>query len=477
MNLCIDSRKVQKGDMFFCINGSAVDGHDYAQQAAENGAAVIVYEHDMPKKDREGTIYIRVPSTLNALNEAASSLNGWPSQHMTVFGVTGTNGKSSIAYLISKIYTKYKGECGYLGTIGGQMEGKKYNVPLTTPDIIPLQATLNQMRKDGAVAVSLEASSHGLIQKRVGAVDFDYAIYTNLTREHLDYFKDMENYFQAKALFFRNLKPEAIAMINIDDPYGKRIEPLCTGKFMTYSLKEPADYMAKDIVYSPDGMSFTLVHEGKEYPATTNLQVTYNLYNLLAVAGILHQAGINMEDILHEFEYISSIPGRMDEIRYGQNYRVIVDYAHTDDSYNKLLHYVRNDLPGIRRIITVSGAPGKRDAGNREIFGHYFSQYCDFSILTEEDCRDESPKKVADEIAAGMTEGYPHAYIENRAEAIQAGIDMAEPGDIVLVLGKGAERYLDGTTGKRFWEGDDVSARNAVKNRQERENRKNCENN
>lgn len=469
MNLCIDSRKVQEGDMFFCIDGSALDGHDFAEQAVDNGAKVIIYEHDMPMKDREGVIYIKVPSTLDALNEAAASLNGWPSKHLTMFGVTGTNGKSSISYLISKIYTKYKGECGYLGTIGGQMEGKKYDVPLTTPDIIPLQRTLEEMRRDGAEAAAIEVSSHGLIQKRVGAVDFDYAIFTNLTREHLDYFKNMENYFQAKSLFFRNLKPTAVAMVNIDDPYGKRIEELCTGKFMSYAIEQPADYMAKDIVYSPEGMSFTLVHESKEYPVTTNLQVTYNLYNLLAVAGTLDQAGLNLEDVIREFEYIPSIPGRMDEIHFGQDYRVIVDYAHTDDSYNKLLHYVRHDLPGIRRIITVSGAPGKRDAGNREIFGHYFSQYCDYSILTEEDCRDEAPKKVADEIADGMKDGYPHEYIENRAEAIQAAVDMAQPGDIVLVLGKGAEKYLDGTTGKRYWEGDDVSARKAVQNRLERE--------
>ena len=318
MNLCIDSRKVQKGDMFFCIDGSDLDGHDFALQAAEKGASVIVYEHDMPKKEDDGVIYIKVPSSLDALNEGAASLNGWPSQHLTMFGVTGTNGKSSISYLISKIYSKYKGECGYLGTIGGQMEGKKYDVPLTTPDIIPLQRTLREMRQDGAEAASIEVSSHGLIQKRVGAVDFDYAIFTNLTREHLDYFKDMENYFQAKALFFKQLKPEAIAMVNIDDPYGRRIPEICTGKFMSYSLEREADYMAKDIVYSPEGMSFTLVHDGKKYPVTTNLQVTYNLYNLLAVAGTLHQAGLKLEDVIREFEYIPSIPGRMDEIRFGQ---------------------------------------------------------------------------------------------------------------------------------------------------------------
>ena len=469
MNLCIDSRKVQEGDIFFCMCGSATDGHLYVPQAVANGAKVVVYEHEMEKPDQEGVIYIKVPSTLDALNEAAASLNGWPSQHLTMFGVTGTNGKSSIAYLISKIYSKYKGTCGYVGTIGGQMGEKAYQVSLTTPDIIPLQKTLADMHRDGAVAGSIEVSSHGLIQKRVGAVDFDYAIFTNLTREHLDYFKDMEHYFLAKALFFQSLKPEAVAMVNIDDPYGQRLKDMCTGRFMTYGIEGDADYRATDIVYSPEGMAFTLVHDGKSYPVRTNLQVTYNLYNLLAVAGTLHQAGLAMEDILREFVDIKSIPGRMDEIKFGQDYRVIVDYAHTDDSYNKLLHYVRHDLPGIRRIITVSGAPGKRDSGNREIFGHYFSKYCDYSILTEEDCRDEPPKKVADEIAAGMAEGYPHTYIENRAEAIQAAVDMAEPGDIVLILGKGAERYLDGNTGKRFWEGDDVSARKAVKNRMERE--------
>lgn len=469
MNLCTDSRKVQEGDIFFCLPGSQTDGHKYAPQAVANGAKIIIHDHDLEKSDQQGVIYIRVPDSYDALNEAAASLNGWPGYHLTMFGVTGTNGKSSIAYLISRIYSKYRGKCGYLGTIGSQMDGAHYDTTLTTPDIIPLQQTLAQMRRDGAVAVSMEASSHGLIQKRTRAVDFDYAIFTNLTREHLDYFKDMEHYFLAKALLFEHLRPDAVAMVNIDDPYGERLRSYCTGRFLSYAIHADADYRATDIVYRPDGMNFTLVHDGVQYPVTTNLQVTYNLYNLLAIAGTLHEAGIPMEDILREFVCVDTIPGRMDEIRLGQDFRVIVDYAHTDDSYHKLLHYVRNDLPGIQRIITVSGAPGKRDAGNREIFGRCFSEFCDFSVLTEEDCRDEPPEKVAREIAAGMAEGYPHTYIENRAEAIQYAVDLAKPGDIVLILGKGEERYLDGNTGKRFWEGDDVSARKAVQNRLSRQ--------
>ncbi len=469
MKLCIDSRQVREGDMFFCLIGSSLDGHDFAEQAVQNGAKVIVYSHDIPFTDREGVIYIKVEDTLRALNEAANTINGRPSEFLKMFGVTGTNGKSSIAWLISKIYSKYVGTCGYMGTIGGAMGDKSYKINLTTPDVIPLHETLAQMRRDGAVAASIEASSHGLIQGRVDAIDFDYAIYTNLTREHLDYFHDMETYFLSKRLFFEHLKPEAVAMVNADDPYCERIREVCTGRFMTYAIDAEADYKAEDVVYSPEGMAFTIVYQGQRWPIRTNLQVTYNLYNLLAVAGTLHQAGLDMEDIAREFTDVV-IPGRMTEIRHGQNFRVIVDYAHTDDSYNKLLHYVRFDLPGIRRIITVSGAPGKRDSGNRPIFGRILSKYCDHSILCEEDYRDEPPSKIAADIASGMSEGYSHEYIENRAEAIQAAVDMAEPGDIVLVLAKGAENYLDKAEGKVFWEGDDVSADRAVRNRLAREN-------
>lgn len=460
MQLKIDSRKVENGDIFFCLKGSQVDGHDYAMAAAENGAAVIVYERDIPFKEDGGTIYIKVDDTLKALNQAADSLNGFPSKKLTMFGVTGTNGKSSISYMISNIYSKYVAPCGYMGTIGG-----KYNTGLTTADIIDMHSTLADMVKDGAKAASIEVSSHGLVQGRVDAVDFDYAIYTNLTPEHLDYFHDMDTYCKAKALFFQMLKPEAVAVINVDDKYSDEMISGCTGKVITYGIqaeKEP-DYLAANIVYSFDGMEFDILHQGNTYHVTTNMHVTYNLYNLLAVAATLHQAGLNMEDVISEFVHAPSIPGRMDIIDKGQDFKVIVDYAHTDDSYQQLLSYVRNDIPGVNRIITVFGAPGKRDKENRRRYANWVGKFCDYTVLTEEDYRDESPADIAKDIASNFPEGYQYDFVEDRYEAIKTAIEYATKGDVVLILGKGAENYLDKTKGKEFWMGDDEAAKEILK--------------
>ncbi|MBP3815943.1 MAG: UDP-N-acetylmuramoyl-L-alanyl-D-glutamate--2,6-diaminopimelate ligase [Firmicutes bacterium] len=460
MQLKIDSRKVENGDIFFCLKGSQVDGHDYAMAAAENGAAVIVYERDIPFKEDGGTIYIKVDDTLKALNQAADSLNGFPSKKLTMFGVTGTNGKSSISYMISNIYSKYVAPCGYMGTIGG-----KYNTGLTTADIIDMHSTLADMVKDGAKATSIEVSSHGLVQGRVDAVDFDYAIYTNLTPEHLDYFHDMDTYCKAKALFFQMLKPEAVAVINVDDKYSDEMISGCTGKVITYGIqaeKEP-DYLATNIVYSFDGMEFDILHQGNTYHVTTNMHVTYNLYNLLAVAATLHQAGLNMEDVISEFVHAPSIPGRMDIIDKGQDFKVIVDYAHTDDSYQQLLSYVRNDIPGVNRIITVFGAPGKRDKENRRRYANWVGKFCDYTVLTEEDYRDESPADIAKDISSNFPEGYQYDFVEDRYEAIKTAIEYATKGDVVLILGKGAENYLDKTKGKEFWMGDDEAAKEILK--------------
>ena len=472
MNLQTDSRKVKLGDIFFCIKGTAMDGHDFAESAAKNGAAVIVYEHDIPFYKEGDVAYIRVEDTLKAMNEAANSFYGFPSQKLTMFGVTGTNGKSSISYMISSIYSKLKAPCGYMGTIGGRLgdQGEKsdksaYKVNLTTPDAIELHSILSTMIKDGAQAASIEVSSHGLVQGRVNAVDFDYAIYTNLTPEHLDYFHDMENYGDSKALFFKMLKPEAVAVINVDDEYAYKMIEGCTGKVITYGTKPEnnPDYLAKNIEYSFEGMDFDIVYKDEVHHVKTNMHVTYNLYNLLAVAAVLHQAGLKLEDIIPEFVNAPAIPGRMNIIDQGQDFKVIVDYAHTDDSYGQLLRYAKEDLPGAQRIITVFGAPGKRDKENRKRYAKWVGKYCDYTILTEEDPRDELPKDIAADIASNFPEGYSYEFIEDRYEAIAAAIEMAEKGDVILVLGKGAENYQDRLNGKEFWMGDDVAAYEALK--------------
>ncbi len=476
MSLQIDSRKVEKGDIFFCLIGSAQDGHDFAEAAAKNGASIIVYQHDIPFNNDGGTIYIKVDDTLAALNEASDSLNGFPSKKLTMFGVTGTNGKSSISYMISEIYSKVAGPCGYMGTIGGKLgeQGRKeYKVGLTTPDVITMHSTLAEMLKDGAKAASIEVSSHGLVQGRVDAVDFDFAIYTNLTREHLDYFHDMETYFESKSLFFKMLKPEAVAVINIDDPYGPRMADLCTGRVITYGIAEAndgsttagqlvkakADYLATNVNYSFEGMEFDIEHDGESYHVKTDMHVTYNLYNLLAVAATLHQAGIEMESIIKEFIHVPTIPGRMANIDEGQNFKVIVDYAHTDDSYEQLLRYAKEDMPGVNHIITVNGAPGKRDKQNRQSYAKWIGKYGNYAILTEEDPRDEKPEDIAAEIASYLPEGFKYEIIPDRYQAIEFAIQNAEKNDVVLILGKGAETYQDRLNGKEHWMGDDVAAK------------------
>lgn len=514
MNLQIDSRKVKPGDIFFCLKGSAQDGHNYAMAAAENGASIIVHQDDIEYKKDGGTLYIKVADTLTALNEAANSFYGFPSEKLTMFGVTGTNGKSSIAYMISEIYSKYVAPCGYTGTIGGKLGYKSeqsapgstvdtgnanttsadsagagdditddltieeietrnnaYGVNLTTPGIIDMHRILADMIADGAKAASIEVSSHGLVQGRVDSVDFDYAIYTNLTPEHLDYFHDMDTYCDAKALFFKMLKPEAVAVINIDDEYGSRMMDGCTGKVITYGIEKDgsgsADYLAKNIKYSFEGMEFDICYKENGSDAVchikTDMHVTYNLYNLVAVAATLHQAGLSMKDIAAEFVHVPTIPGRMTNIDEGQNFKVIVDYAHTDDSYQQLLSYVRDDMPGVNRIITVFGMPGKRDKGNRVRLAKWVSTYGDYTILTEEDYRDETPQDIADDIASNFPADYKYEFIEDRYLAIEAAVKMAGANDVILILGKGAENYLDKTNGKVFWMGDDVAAHKALK--------------
>ena len=478
MNIQIDSRKVEKGDIFFCLKGSSVDGHDFIEAAIKNGAEVIVYERDIPINKDGGTVFIKVPDTLAALNEAAESLYGFPSKKLTMFGVTGTNGKSSISYMISEIYSKLAGPCGYMGTIGGKLgvtetsseasgpSNNNYGVNLTTPGVIDMHRILSDMVKDGAKAAAIEVSSHGLVQGRVDAVDFDYAIYTNLTREHLDYFHDMDTYCDAKALFFEKLKPEAVAVINLDDKYAHRMIDGCTGKVVTYGIqdsncneKSKANYLATNVNYSFQGMEFDFQHAGESYHVKTDMHVTYNLYNLLAVAATLHQAGLDMEKIIREFIHVPTIPGRMTNIDEGQPFKVIVDYAHTDDSYEQLLRYVKEDMPGVNRIITVNGAPGKRDKENRKSYAKWIGQYGDYAILTEEDPRDEMPEDIAKEIASYLPEGFKYEIIPDRYEAIKFAITNAMPNDVVLVLGKGAENYQDRAGGKEHWMGDDEAAK------------------
>lgn len=462
MKICIDSRKVSKGDAFYCIKGKSDDGHRYIESAVDKGAAIIVHQDELTVPKREGVDYIKVKDIVQALNEAASEYYGYPSENMTIFGATGTNGKSTICYVLSELFSRHADPCGYIGTIGAKLGEKTYESELTTPDTVTVQRLLSEMLADGAGAATIEVSAQGCDQDRIGSVDFDFGIWTNLTYEHLDYFGTMENYYLAKEKFFRSLRQSATAIINVDDEYAERIISACECSVVTYGIDKDADYMATDITYCKNGMELTLVHDSVRRRISTNLNVRYNIYNLLAVTAALCEYGIPIDEIIPDFKDINVVPGRQVQIDKGQNFRIIVDYSHTADSYEKLLGYYRNDFPGVNRIITVSGAAGKRDKVNRKLFGELLGRYVDIAFLTADDPRDEDPADIAGEIASFFPDNFEYLFIADRAEAIKRAISCAGENDVVLLLGKGTEKYQFEREGKTSYIGDDVAAEEAL---------------
>jgi len=458
--LCLDSRKVKEGDMFFCLKGLEADGHRFAGKAVEGGAVCVVHSDELNQV--EGVSYIKVDNVNDELNRVCDLFNGQPSHKMTVFGVTGTNGKSTTTSIISDVYEKAGHPCGYMGTIAVRY-GNVSRVPsLTTPDAVEIHDNLRQMAEHGMEAVAMEVSSHGLAMGRVDSVDFDVAMFTNMTYDHLDYHKTMEAYFEAKQTLFKNMKPEGVAVLNVDDISFDELVKCTPCKIVSYGVNRDCDYRAEDVQLAPDGSRFTLVHDGARYEVQTNLVALYNIYNLLGAIACMHQAGLAMEDMLPHLEKIAQVDGRMEVIDEGQDFHLIVDYAHTPDGFDKVFEYADEIAEG-HKVYAVFGSAGKRDKVKRKVLGAIAGKHCDLVYLTEEDPRDETAKEIADMIAEGVTESSgAFTFIENRYAAIEAAIKAAEPGDCVMILGKGAEQYLDRANGKEHWMGDVEAAREIV---------------
>lgn len=464
--LTLDSRKVQPGYMFFCIKGLEADGHNFAGKAAEAGAAAIVHSDPIPEV--EGVEYIQVEDPLAESNRVCDLFNGQPSHHMTMFGVTGTNGKSTTASIIGDLYSHYK-PCGYMGTISVRY-GDYSRVPtLTTPDQIEVHADLAEMRDHGMEAAAMEVSSHGLAMGRVDSVDFDCAIFTNLTYDHLDYHKTMENYFEAKKLLFRNMKEEGIAVLNADDEASiEGLKECCSCRFVTYGtgVLSDADYMAKDVKLSPTGTDFVLWAKGEEYPVHTNLVALYNIYNLLAAIAAMHECGMEIEEMIPLLANIPQVDGRMEIIDCGQDFGVIVDYAHTPDGFEKVFAFADAITAGGGNVYAVFGSAGKRDKVKRPVLGRIAGEHCKFVFVTEEDPRNENPEVIGGEILAGVAEaGCEGDFTLDRIQAIQRAVDAAEQGDLVLILGKGDETYTYYEHGREPYIGDNAAAVQALKNR------------
>lgn len=459
--LCLDSRKAKEGDMFFCLKGLEADGHRFAGKAVQAGAVAVVHSDEL--EQAEGVTYIKVENVNDELNRVCNVFNGQPSHQMTVFGVTGTNGKSTTTSIISDVYEKCGHPCGYMGTIAVRY-GNVSRVPsLTTPDAVEIHDNLKQMVDHGMEAVAMEVSSHGLSMGRVDSVDFDVAMFTNMTYDHLDYHKTMEAYFEAKQTLFKNMKPEGVAVLNVDDISYEELAKIASCKIVTYGVERDCDYRAEDVQLAPDGTMFTLVHQGQRYNVKTNLVALYNTYNLLGAIACMHQAGTAIGDMLPHLECIAQVDGRMEVIDEGQDFHLIVDYAHTPDGFDKVFDYADEIAEG-HKVYAVFGSAGKRDKVKRKVLGEIAGRHCETVILTEEDPRDEAAADIAAMIQEGVEiSGGKAVFVENRYEAIEKAIEFAEEGDCVLVLGKGAEQYLDRFHGKDHWMGDVEAAKEIVR--------------
>ena len=458
-NLFTDSRlKVDRG-MFFCIKGMINDGHRFVSEAIANGAVCIVHSDDL-EDYVDDIVYIKVVDVQDILVKVADKFYDHVSSKLKIFGVTGTNGKTSIAITIKSILNKYL-TCGYIGTMGIEYNNIHMSTGKTTPDILYMSKTLSDMDKDNVKAVTIEVSSHGLDQRRIDGIEFDYAIFTNLTHEHLDYHGTMENYFEAKARLFTELDSSKCAIINIDDDYGKRLVHMTDARVVTYGIDNPATYQALDIKLDSKNTSFTLRHANEDYAISTNLVAKFNIYNLLAIIATLYESGLEMTDIIESVKRIEQIEGRVEIVDEGQAFDVIVDYAHTPDGFMKIYEYAKAITKKDNKIITVFGSAGKRDTKKRPKLGKISHDYCDIIILTEEDPRSESVIDICREIASEIEDRY--VIIENRYDAIRQAIEMANTNDTILILGKGDEDYLAREFGNDPWMGDDKAARDILR--------------
>lgn len=456
--LCSDSRLVKPQEMYFCMEGMTFDGHDFVEDVIEKGAVAIVHSKDF-KEMKKGIAYIKVEDVMKTLNQLASVFYGNPSHQLEVFAVTGTNGKTTITSIIEDVYSHFK-PCGYVGTVAIRYRDVVMPPTLTTPDPLTMQSALQDMCKADVKAVALEVSSHGLELGRTLGVDFDYAIFTNLTHDHLDFHGNFENYQKAKQKLFAQLKPSGTAIFNIDDPYATSMMEPCRAKKVTYSLGKPCDYYATNITLHKDCTTFTLHHAGESYQVKTNLIANYNISNLMAATAAMCEAGIPLKDLIPFYENIKQIEGRMECINVGQPFNVFVDFAHTPDGLRKVFTYAQAITPSTSSIITVFGSAGKRDTRKRPIFGEIADEYCDMIILTEDDPRDEDPKEIADEIKAGIQKTNC-IYIEDREEAIIQAIESANPNDTIMILGKGDEVFMYREFGRTPWKGDHIIAKEA----------------
>lgn len=436
----MDSRLIEPGQLFVAVRGTQTDGHAYIDKAIEKGAAAVVCEQ-IPEVRQPGVTYLSTPDTEDAVGKLATTFYGDPTSKLDLVGVTGTNGKTTIATLLYDMFRHFGYKVGLLSTVCNYIDGEAIPTDHTTPDPITLNRLLGRMADEGCKYAFMEVSSHSVAQKRIGGLKFAGGIFTNLTRDHLDYHKTVENYLKAKKAFFDGLPKTAFALTNADDRNGMVMVQNTRAKVATYSLRTLCDFKGKVLEDGFEGMLMDI----NQREVNVQFIGRFNASNLLAVYGAACLLGKQPEEVLIALSMLRPVSGRFDALRSPKGYTAIVDYAHTPDALENVLNAIQEVLDGRGKVITVVGAGGNRDKGKRPLMAQEAVKQSDKVIITSDNPRFEEPQDIINDMLAGVSKEDMSRVlaIVERKEAIRTACMLAQPGDVILVAGKGHENYQD----------------------------------
>ncbi len=459
-SIAYDSRKVQRDGLFVAIPGEKHDGGSFIREALNNGAVAIITETSLGSLSslhinrEEEVVLLKVADSRKSLAIASANFYGNPSSHLNLTGITGTNGKTTLTYVLEALAKADGRDTGVIGTIDCHFGKTKIPAAMTTPESLDLNLNFRRMVDAGVTDCFLEVSSHALSQKRVCDMNFDVGIFTNLSRDHLDFHSTMEEYKNAKAELFRRNKVKT-PIVNIDDPTGKEFAVELKENVISTGINSSADFSAENISLTAAGSRFNLKTPGGSIEIQTNLLGEHNIYNLLSASAYARAQGMSLDRIQDTFRNIPPIPGRFESVSKGQNFSVLVDYAHTEDALSKAITAAKVFTKG--KVIVVFGCGGDRDKGKRGNMGRVAAEKADLSVITSDNPRTEEPEKIIADILKGIPASTSHAAITNRREAIEYAISRAEKNDLVLIAGKGHEDYQILGTEKEYFDDREVA--------------------
>ena len=446
-----DSRKVKAGDCFFAVRGTQSDGHNYIASAVESGAVAVVCQ-ELPQQTKEGVSYVVVEDSNKAMADMAAAFYGYPSEELELVGVTGTNGKTTVATLLCDLFTMMGHKSGLISTVVYRIGSKEIDSTHTTPDAIRLNAMLREMVDEGCDYCFMEVSSHSVVQDRIRGLRFVGGIFTNLTHDHLDYHGTFAEYIKAKRLFFDGLSKRAFALTNIDDRNGEVMVQNTVARVSRYSLRSMADFRCKVLEMLFDGMLLDVC----DREVWVQLLGRFNAYNLLAVYGTATLLGKSSDEVLQAMSALRKVNGRFEPLRSASGITAIVDYAHTPDALENVIATINDIRREGQKLYVVCGCGGDRDVAKRPEMGRIASREADVAIFTSDNPRTEDPEKILDQMEQGKVAGSRTLRISDRAQAINTAVMMAQAGDIILVAGKGHETYQIIGTEKRHFDDREV---------------------